>query len=597
MRSIGVIIARAGSKGLRGKNARPLFGRPLIAFTIEQALASQRLEKVVVSTDFDAIAEVAREMGVEVIERGADLSDDHHTVDAPVRHAVSVVEAREGREYDAAVMLYGNIPLRPDGLIDEALEKLELTGADSVQSVGSAGKNHPWWMKALGGDDGDTLIPYHENKVYRRQDLPPLYGLNGAVTAMRRACLFNVIEGEPHAFLGEDRRGIVTPAGSVVDIDTAADLYYAEAMLRNAAGQGERKGVAEDVFAIGDHRLGADDPVYIIAELGVNHDGSIQSAKQLTRAAAEAGADAIKLQLFDPRLLLSREAVLAEYQQADEQDVFEMLATRQLDARQMEPIAELARELGLDFIVTCFNLELVDGLRDLNVDAVKVASPDAVNLPLIEALGSVGRPMIISTGTCELEEIAPAVATCADQLPALMHCVSSYPTPAEGASLGAIAALRDRFDLTVGYSDHTTELETGMLAVAAGARLIEKHFTYNRAADGPDHAVSFDPPQFGAYVDRIRAAERLVGLIEKRVQDCERDVRAVARQSVSVVRDLPAGHRLARADLTVKRPGTGIPATKLNDVVGRTLRGPVKANALLHDADLLESLGYARAAG
>ena len=109
--------------------------------------------------------------------------------------------------------------------------------------------------------------------------------------------------------------------------------------------------------------------------------------------------------------------------------------------------------------------------------------------------------------------------------------------------------------------------------------------------------MSFDPPQFGAYVDRIRAAERLVGLIEKRVQDCERDVRAVARQSVSVVRDLPAGHRLARADLTVKRPGTGIPATKLNDVVGRTLRGPVKANALLHDADLLESLGYARAAG
>ena len=597
MRSIAVIIARAGSKGLRGKGARPLFGRPLIAFSIDHGLASQRTDKLVVSTDCPIIAGVARDMGVEVIDRAPDLSDDHHTIDTPVRHAVSVVEEREGEPYDAVVILYGNIPLRPDGLIDDALEKLEATGADSVQSVSPIGKSHPWWTKMLGGDDNDVIIPFVENTVFRRQDLPPAYGLNGAISAVRRECLFNVIESNPHAFLGDDRRAIVTPPGSVVDIDTAVDLYYAEAILKNAAGQAERKGLEEEAFTIGDCRLGPNDPVYIVAELGVNHDGSVDRALELTRAAADAGADAIKLQLFDPRLLLSGEAVLADYQKSGEQDVFDMLSRLQLEAQQMTPIAALARELGLGFIVTCFDLELIDAVRGLDVDAVKVASPDAVNLPLIEALHALDRPMIISTGTCELEELVPAVALCADNPPALLHCVSSYPAPIGTASLGAIAALRDRFDLTVGYSDHTTRIGTGMLAVAAGARIIEKHFTYDQAADGPDHAASFDPAHFGEYIQQIRDAEREVGPIEKRVLDCEREVRTVSRQSVSVTRDLPAGHCIDRTDLTVKRPGTGIPAARLNDVVGRTLTRQVKANSLLHQDDLIEVLTHARAVG
>lgn len=236
--TLAVVLARAGSKGLPSKNALPCAGRPMLAWTLEHALSSQRVGRVVLSTDGLALADIARSMSVEVIERPAALADDAATVDDAARHAVETMENGRGPFLDAVVILYGNVPVRPADLTDRALAKLAATGCDSVQSLSPVGKHHPWWMKRLGGEQGDALKPYHPNGVYRRQDLPPVYGLDGGVIAVTRESLFTVTPGQPHAFLGTDRRAVVCAnEGEVIDVDTAIDLKLAEAVLseRSAA--------------------------------------------------------------------------------------------------------------------------------------------------------------------------------------------------------------------------------------------------------------------------------------------------------------------------------------------------------------------------
>lgn len=599
MKTLGVIIARAGSKGLPGKNLRELGGKPLVAWTIEQALAATRLNRVVLSTDAPAIADLGRRYSLDVILRPPQLATDTAPVDSAIRHALDQVQSRTGETYDAVVILYGNVPLRPAGLIDRAIEKLENSGADSVQSVCPVGKAHPYWMKKLAGPSSDILQPYEPNTVYRRQDLPPVYQLDGGLIAVTRQSLQRVAPGQPHAFLGKDQRAIVTEPGQVVDIDTATDLAFAQAMLASnprLAGTPEATPVDRSAplnashpstatIKIGPKIIGPGQPVYIVAELGVNHDGSLQRAIELTHAAHDAGADAIKLQLFDPQLLLSESALLAEYQKNTADDPHQMLSALQLSADSMLKVREHAHRLGLGFIVTCFSPALVEPMNRLDVDAVKVASPDAVNLPLLEALLTLDKPMLISTGACDLHELQPAVALCNGRPLVLMQCVSAYPVGPGQAALAGIDALRS-YRVPVGYSDHSTDPHIGMLAAARGACVIEKHLTYDRSAPGPDHAASFDPLQFKHYTALIRQAQHELGPPTKHALPCEHDVRRVSRQSLCAVRNLPAGHVIRREDLTVKRPGTGIPAAKLSETLGKTLARPVRANHLVHEDDL-----------
>jgi N,N'-diacetyllegionaminate synthase len=308
----------------------------------------------------------------------------------------------------------------------------------------------------------------------------------------------------------------------------------------------------------------------------------------LIRSAGEAGADAVKVQLFHPDRLLSEQAVLAGYQQGKAKGVKELLGDLALGVEAIRELGVAAREAGLVFVVTPFSLGDAEDLKRIEVDAVKIASPDAVNLPLLEAVSGLGKPILISTGTCRLEELGPVVELIERHRAGgcLLQCVSSYPTPTGEAALGGMSAMRQRFGVPVGYSDHTGETFTGALAVAAGAVVIEKHLTYDRKAKGPDHAASLDARGFAAYVDQVRQAQRMLGPINKTVKPIEMDVRTVSRQSVCAVRDLPAGHRLGREDLTVKRPGTGIPAARLKNIVGQTLTRAVQANHLLNADDV-----------
>lgn len=341
------------------------------------------------------------------------------------------------------------------------------------------------------------------------------------------------------------------------------------------------------VFAGADERSLAE--VAVIAEIGVNHDGDAALAKGLIESAADAGADAVKFQYFQPDRLLSNQAELAGYQQGQAASQRELLSKLALPIDVLGGLVEHARASGLLTVVTPFSLDDPAELAGLGLDAIKTASPDAVNVPLLEACTALGLPMLISTGTCSLEELEPAAELLRGHVAggALLHCVSSYPTPMDEAQLGGVVAMRDALGLPVGYSDHTPGLHTGALAVVAGAVVIEKHLTHDREAAGPDHAASLDPQQMRQYVANVREAQAALGRSVKDVSDVERDVRRVSRQSVCVVRDLPAGHVLTRGDLTVKRPGTGVLAAQLNAVVGRQLANAVAANDLLLNADIV----------
>jgi len=328
--------------------------------------------------------------------------------------------------------------------------------------------------------------------------------------------------------------------------------------------------------------IAPDQPPYVIAEIGVNHDGSVERALALVEIARAAGADAVKLQLFEARRLLGRDARLAAYQKASgATDPMVMLAALELPAEAMAGVVARAHEGGLHAIVTIFSPELVDAAERLPFDAYKTASPDIQNRPLIERLLATGKPLLLSTGAATLEEVERAAGWLGEHRHLFLHCVSSYPTPDEEASLGGRLALAQVSPHALGYSDHTTSLDTGALAVAGGACLLEKHVTHDRAARGPDHATAVDAAGLAEYVRLARRAWTMRGPALKTVSACEDDVRTAARQSLTTTRDLPAGHVLTRADLTVKRPGTGLSPACLGEIEGRTLRRPVPADTPL----------------
>jgi N,N'-diacetyllegionaminate synthase len=345
---------------------------------------------------------------------------------------------------------------------------------------------------------------------------------------------------------------------------------------------------------IKDKFIAPDAPPFLMAEIGVNHDGDVGVGEQLVRAAAKAGADAVKFQLFRADLLLAAQAGLVDYQKETAESAEGLLKPLELPPEKMGALVKLAQSLGMAAVVTPFSVELVESCVEMGVDAIKLASPDLVNLPLLEEATGTGLPLILSTGAADLPEVERTAGWIyrlgAQDRTVFLHCVSAYPTPPEHATLGAITALRRRFpEFSVGYSDHTADLVTGALAVAAGACMLEKHLTLDRTRKGPDHAASLEPRPFAEYAQLARSAHLFRGPIAKSPQALELQIRAQTRQSVTTTRDLPPGTILTRDMLTVKRPGTGIPATHLQQTLGKATTRALSANTTLLETDVTSS--------
>ncbi len=324
----------------------------------------------------------------------------------------------------------------------------------------------------------------------------------------------------------------------------------------------------------------------VVAEAGVNHDGSRQAALALVDAAAETGADFVKFQVFRADELATATAAVAAYQQiAGHAQQREMLRRLELSDADLVRIRDHCRARRIDFLATPFSPADVDRLVALGVPALKIASTDLNNAPLLRRAARTGLPMIVSTGAATAEEIEAAVLRLAQwgatERLVLLHCVSGYPTPTASANLGAIRALGRLARVPVGFSDHTTSVAIAGWAVAAGACLLEKHFTLDRTRAGPDHAMSLEPADLAAYVATAREAEAALGSGRLGMSPLEREVRAVARKSVVSACRISAGTTVTPEMLTIKRPGGGVPPDELDAVIGRRAERDIPADTVI----------------
>lgn len=321
---------------------------------------------------------------------------------------------------------------------------------------------------------------------------------------------------------------------------------------------------------------------FIIAEAGVNHNGSDELALQLVDVAASCGADAVKFQTFKADKLVRRGAAKADYQQVatGDGDQHDMLAKLEMSEYLHKRLFERCAQRGIEFMSTPFDEEAADFLVDLGLKRIKIPSGEITNHPFLRYLASKARPLILSTGMATLEEIVEATEVIRTErallnliepletILTILHCTSNYPAAAEDVNLRAMTTIAKTLEVPIGYSDHTLGLAVSTAAVALGAVVIEKHFTLDSMLPGPDHKASLVPEELAALVRQIRDVERALGSSEKKPTDAELPVRELVRRSVTSACDLVAGVPVSLSDLTLLRPGTGILPKDLNAVYG-----------------------------
>lgn len=316
----------------------------------------------------------------------------------------------------------------------------------------------------------------------------------------------------------------------------------------------------------------------IIAEAGVNHNGSIELAKQLVEKAVEAGVDYIKFQTFKASKLVTKAAKQAEYQQRNiggqESSQYKMLKKLELTPEEHEVLIDYCHQLGIKFFSTAFDFDSIEYLHSLDLGLWKIPSGEVTNYPFLKRIAAYNEKTILSTGMCEMEDVRNAVNALyknglSKENLILLHCNTEYPTPFEDVNLKAMDALRNEFGVEVGYSDHTKGIEVPIAAVALGATVIEKHFTLDRTLPGPDHKASLEPDELKAMVSAIRNIEKAVGGDgTKHVSESERKNIAIARKSIVAACDIKAGDLFTEENLTVKRPGSGISPMRWEEVLG-----------------------------
>lgn len=327
---------------------------------------------------------------------------------------------------------------------------------------------------------------------------------------------------------------------------------------------------------------------YIIAEAGVNHNGSLDTAKKMIDAAASAGADAVKFQAFKAENLASISAPKAEYQKKcnEDESQYEMLKRLELDFDAHKCLLEYANEKGIDFLSSPFDIESIDMLSNLGLKTFKIPSGEITNLPYLRKLGRLNKKIIISSGMSSLEEIKKALdvlikeGTQKEKI-MVLHCNTAYPTPDEDVNLRAMEKIENYLGVSVGYSDHTEGIKAAVTASSLSAVAIEKHFTLDKDAAGPDHKASLDPREFGLMVNEIRDIEKILGSEEKKVSPSEKENIIAVRKSITAVRDIKEGEIFKESNITTKRPGSGLSPMKWDEVIGNPAKRDFKKDEMI----------------
>lgn len=316
--------------------------------------------------------------------------------------------------------------------------------------------------------------------------------------------------------------------------------------------------------------------IFIIAEAGVNHNGSLETAKRLVDAAAQAGADCVKFQTYITEEDTSVFAAQADYQKQNTgdggQSQYEMLKKLELGYEQFRELKRYCGEKGILFLSSPFELRSVEFLEELDIPFWKIASSEITNYPFLKKIAQTGKPIVMSTGMCTLHEIRQAMdvlLSCGDRKIVLLQCNTEYPTPMQDVNLRAMLGLQREFGYPVGYSDHTQGIEIAVAAAALGAVIIEKHFTLDKHMVGPDHIASLDPKELEAMVRAIRNVETALGSPAKEISESERKNRTAARKSVVAARDIRRGEILTEENIAAKRPGGGISPMRWEELLGQ----------------------------
>lgn len=345
-------------------------------------------------------------------------------------------------------------------------------------------------------------------------------------------------------------------------------------------------------FKIGDILLGGQAPCYIIAEAGVNHNGSLEMALDLVRAAKKTGSDCVKFQTFKAEAVVTAAAPKANYQlevtdRGESQ--LAMLKKLELPLEDYHAIIALCKELNIQFLSTPYNYADADFLNNLGVDAFKIASGQLVEHDFLQYVARFNKPMIISSGMATLAEVFEGVecirATGNNQI-ALLQCTTNYPSSLEDANILAMKSMRHALNILIGYSDHVPSNYACYSAVALGAKVIEKHFTLDKNLEGPDHSSSLNPAEFTELVNGVRSIEKTLGSPIKTPTAAEIANTKGMRRSIVLVTDLPKGSELKKEHIAFKRPATGLAPKRLNEVIGKRINKDLKSDAILMDGDL-----------
>jgi N-acetylneuraminate synthase/N,N'-diacetyllegionaminate synthase len=345
-----------------------------------------------------------------------------------------------------------------------------------------------------------------------------------------------------------------------------------------------------DPIEIGGRLIGEGQPVFIVAEAGINHNGSEEIALKMVEAAAQSGADAIKFQSFRTEHLIAPDAgAPSQVQEGSRLTLFEFFKSLELSAETHRKLKRRADSLGLVFLSTAFDTEMADLLEELDVPAFKIASGDITHRPLLEHVAAKGRPVILSTGASSFDEVRNAAECLRENgagALALLHCVSAYPANPEELNLRAIQTMKEALSLPVGFSDHTVDRMFSLAAVAAGACILERHFTLDRGMSGPDQVLSMEPDELRRTVGQIRLLQSALGDGAKRPTPGEVESRVLGRRSVVAGMDIPEGRVLEPAMLDILRPGDGIPPMEITKLLGRRLLRKVPQGQALRWSDL-----------
>lgn len=327
--------------------------------------------------------------------------------------------------------------------------------------------------------------------------------------------------------------------------------------------------------------------VFIIAEIGVNHNGDIELAKRMIDAAANAKVDAVKFQSFHAKLLVTQQANKAEYQIKNSGKTgtqYDMLKKLELNEEEHKCLMRYCEEKNILFLSSAFDLESIEMLDKLGLKIFKIPSGEITNYPYLKKIASLKRRVILSTGMSTIQEIQDAIEVLKKNGTTdivLLQCNTEYPTPMEDVNLRSMVTLQNKFGLCVGYSDHSLGIEVPIAAVAMGAQVIEKHFTLDKTMQGPDHKASLEPHELADMVRKIRNIEKALGSIEKIVSTSENKNKEIARKSIVAARKINKGEVYTEENLTTKRPGNGISPMRWEELIGKTANKDYKEDELI----------------